>query len=134
MRLCPVMLTVALLVGIDPTGTTLNSPYTLTGAGFGTPPGVGWGINFQVDIQNQSFNVDAAYAATEGTVTFTTVCPDTSGGGGIPNGGVAGTLTNVKFSAVDGLLTGNPTIVPGGCTLPATGRAMVRLHGANAEP
>ena len=44
-----------------------------------------------------------------------------SGGGGFPNGGVMGTLTNVKFSAVDGLLSGNPTLVPNGCTIPATG-------------
>lgn len=109
----------AMLIGIDPTMTDLDSPYTFTEAGLGTFPAVGYGINFQVDINTMSFNVDAAYAATEGTVTFTKVCPD--GGGQIPSGGVMGTLTDVKFSAVDGLLTGNPTIVPGGCTLPATG-------------
>ena len=38
-----------------------------------------------------------------------------------PDGGIMGTLTNVKFSAVDGLFDGNPVITPGGCTIPATG-------------
>lgn len=111
----------ALLAGIDPTMTMENMEYTFSDQTLGTFPAVGWGVNFQVDIQNQSFNVDASFAAIEGTVTFTKVCPDTSGGGGIPNGGVMGTLTNVKFAAVDGLLSGTPTIVPDGCTLPATG-------------
>ncbi|KAB2906969.1 MAG: hypothetical protein F9K40_05580 [Kofleriaceae bacterium] len=111
----------ALLIGIDPTMTTEGMEYTFSEQTLGTVPAVGWGINFQVDIQNQSFNVDASFAAIEGTVTFTKVCPDMSGGSGFPNGGVMGTLSNVKFAAVDGLLTGTPTIVEGGCTLPATG-------------
>jgi hypothetical protein len=111
----------ALLIGIDPTMTEENMAYTLTAKDLGMVPTVGYGINFQVDVSNMSFSVDASYAVTEGTVTFTKVCPDTSTGNEFPNGGVMGTLTNVKFSAVDGLLTGTPTIVEGGCTLPATG-------------
>lgn len=111
----------ALVIGIDPAMTNLNSPYTMTTT-LGGLPQVGYAINLQVNIANPAdTTVDATYAATEGTLTFTTVCEDDSGGQGFPNGGVAGTLTNVKFSAVDGLLSGTPTIVPGGCTIPATG-------------
>lgn len=112
----------ALLVGIDPTMAMTGQGYTLSAATLGMLPSVGYGVGFSVNTGTGSFNVDAAFAATEGTLTFTTVCPDTSGGlPNIPNGGVVGTLTNVKFQAVDGLLSGTPTIVEGGCTLPATG-------------
>ncbi len=110
----------ALLIGVDPTMTTENMAYVFSEQNLGTLPNVGYGINLQV-MGTSSITVDAAYAAIEGSVTFTKVCPDTSGGGGIPNGGVMGTLTNVKFAAVDGLLSGTPTIVQGGCTLPMTG-------------
>ena len=108
----------ALLIGIDPTMTTENMGYTLSDTTLGTLPTVGYGINLQV-MGTMNITIDATFAAVEGTVTFTKVCPDM--GGGIPSGGVMGTITNAKFAAVDGLLSGTPTIVPNGCTLPATG-------------
>ncbi len=110
----------ALVIGIDFAQTAINTNYPMSGTTLGDLPTVGYAINLQLSQQSQT--VDASFAATEGTLRFTTICADTSGGlPNIPNGGVAGTITNVKFSAVDGLLSGNPTLVPNGCTIPATG-------------
>lgn len=64
-----------------------------------TMPLIGAGYN--VDVQSQTF--DAAFAATAGEITFTTIC----------DVGFSGTATNVKFSGVDSLT--NPVVIPGGC-------------------
>jgi len=98
--------------------TMENMPYTMTEAGLGTFPTVAWALN--ADFQNMT--ADAAFVATAGTLTITKLClddPQTQ----LPaaEGGVMATLTDAKFSAVDGLLSGNPVLTPGGCTLPATG-------------
>jgi hypothetical protein len=106
----------ALVAVVDPVNTTLNQAYTLSEASLGTLPLAGFAIN--LDIQNMT--ADATFAATEGTLTITDICPGT-GATFPPDGRLVGTLTNVKFSAVDGLLSGNPVITPGGCTLPPTG-------------
>lgn len=106
----------ALLVGADPVGTVVDQAYDLSTITLGALPTVAFAID--LDIQNQT--ASAGFAATEGTLTITTICPDDPNTQ-LPDGGLAGTVTNAKFSAVDGILTGAPVIVPGGCTLPATG-------------
>ncbi|HUQ01163.1 MAG TPA: hypothetical protein VM261_01650 [Kofleriaceae bacterium] len=106
----------ALVAVVDPANTTLNQAYTMSEAALGDLPLAGFAIN--LDIQNMT--AEATFAATEGTLTITDICPGT-GATFPPDGRLVGTLTNVKFSAVDGLLSGNPVITPGGCTIPATG-------------
>jgi hypothetical protein len=87
----------------------LNHAYPLSSSSLGNPPTPPFAaIGYDLDLQG--FTLSAGYYATEGTITFTKVC----------DGGMAGTLANVKFSMVSDLFT-NPTLVPGGCTVPATG-------------
>lgn len=106
----------ALVAVADPMNTMLNQDYVLSEATLGQLPTVGFAVNLM--IANPP-TADATFAATEGTLRITSLC---EGSGGFPpNGRISGTLTNVKFSAVDGLLSGNPVITPGGCTLPPTG-------------
>jgi hypothetical protein len=106
----------ALIIVADPVNTVVDMDYTMSEANLGTLPSAGFGVN--VDLINQT--ADASFAATEGTLRITKMCPGTPNQIP-PDGGIMGTLTNVKFSAVDGLFQGNPTVTPGGCTLPSTG-------------
>ncbi len=106
----------ALIIALDPTMTTLAQGYPMTEANLGTLPTAGFGVG--VDLL--AMTADASFAATAGTLTITKICRATPNAFP-PDGGVMGTLTNARFSAVDGLLQGNPVIVPGGCTIPATG-------------
>jgi hypothetical protein len=106
----------ALIVVADPVNTVENMDYTMSEANLGMFPTAGFGVG--VDLLAQT--ADASFAATEGTLRITKMCPGTPNAFP-PDGGIMGTLTNVKFSAVDGLFDGNPMITPGGCTLPPTG-------------
>jgi hypothetical protein len=106
----------ALVAVIDPAMTVLDQDYVLTEASLGDLPLAGFAVNLDI----QGMTADATFAATEGTLRITDICPGT-GATFPPDGRLVGTLTNVKFSAVDGLFSGTPVITPGGCTLPATG-------------
>ena len=106
----------AMVVVADPVNTVVNQAYTLSEATLGMLPTAGYAINLNL----QTMTADATFAATEGTLTITDMCPGT-GATLPPDGRLVGTLTNVKFSAVDGLFSGTPVITPGGCTIPATG-------------
>jgi hypothetical protein len=57
---------------------------------------------YNVDINTQQ--IDAAFAATAGTITYTQIC----------DGGFSGVATNVTFSGVESIF--NPVIIEGGCT------------------
>ncbi len=65
------------------------------------PPSVALG--YDVDLQSQ--NAKTAYAATEGTINFDTIC----------DGGASGTITDVVFAEVGGIT--DPTPLVNGCDL-----------------
>jgi len=65
-----------------------------------TPPSIVLGN----DVDLSSMNAKAAYAATEGTITFDKVCAD----------GASGTVTDVVFAEIGGIA--DPTPVEGGCS------------------
>ena len=65
-----------------------------------TPPSIILGN----DVDISSMNAKAAYAATEGTISFDRVCAD----------GASGTVTDVVFAEVGGIA--DPTPVEGGCS------------------
>ncbi len=106
----------ALIIALDPATVVVDQDYVLTEGTLGTLPTAGFGV----DVDLLGMTAGATFAATEGTLRITQVCPDDTGTQ-LPEGGIAGTLTGVKFSAVDGLLQGNPVLVPDGCTLPPDG-------------
>ena len=88
------------------TADTLPSPMQYTfDADPLTMPLLGAGYN--VDVQNMT--VDSAFAATDGTIEFTSICA----------GGFSAVATDVTFSGVESLF--NPVIVPGGCTFMVEG-------------
>lgn len=80
----------------------LGTEYNLADAlGSFTPPAAAAG--YDVDING--FTAKTAYAASAGTIVFDNIC----------EGGASGTMTNVTFSEVEGVM--NPTPVEGGCTM-----------------
>lgn len=88
-----------LIIGWNPAMTMTGQAYNLAGAVLGTPPLVAAGYHFDM----ATFQPKAAFYATAGTLTFTSICAS----------GVSGTLTDAQFSAVAGLM--NPTVDPAGC-------------------
>jgi hypothetical protein len=80
-------------------GTPLNTDIALTAATFGMPPSVILGYKFSGQ------NVQAAFAATTGTLKFTKACDK----------GASGTLTGATFKGIKTLM-GPLMIDPNGCT------------------
>lgn len=64
------------------------------------PPTVAAGY----DVDTSAFTAHTAYAATEGTINFDTLC----------DGGASGTISNVVLSEIAGIM--DPTPVVGGCS------------------
>jgi hypothetical protein len=90
-------------VGYPETGPEIGVPYTLDGSTLPNPP---FAIAaFDIDIN--SMQPRAAFAAVSGTLTFTAACAE----------GASGTLTNATFQA--GTLI-PPAVDPEGCTFTVT--------------
>lgn len=87
--------------GVTP-ALTLNMPYDLTGAL--EAPGIFAGYN----VNLQEMAADAAYAATDGTITFTEICA----------GGFTGHADEVTFTGI--MSFDNPTPDPSGCSFTVT--------------
>lgn len=87
-------------VGYARTGTELNRAYTLNADNLGTPPFAG----FLYKLDLGTFNPEAIFYSTAGTLTFTQACDK----------GASGTLTNATFKAVESL--SNPTIDANACS------------------
>lgn len=99
----------ALVVGYPSAAdaVVIGMPYPLVAPSGGVlaPPFVGSGYNFS----QQGFSVDAAHFATEGTVTFNSICVNNAG----EPTGFTGSAANVVFSPVAGLM--DPTIDTSEC-------------------
>ena len=89
--------------------TAVATDYTLDGSFNGPLVVAGY------DVDLQGFTASTAYAATTGTLRFAKICKMSSG----EVVGMQATLTNVRFSAVEGIM--DPTPIPDGCSQPTTG-------------
>lgn len=105
-----------LAAGYVTADTMVNEPYEFNDNPLEFPL---LAAGYNVDVQTQQ--LDAAFAATAGTITFTEIC----------DGGFAGVATNVTFSGVDSIT--NPVIVPGGCEFTVKG-TITFSYGTDCTP